>query len=164
MPLFMNPVDTPSLSIYTRNRIFLPMRSWMSLRQKQSNLQLPWLHDPKTGYQGTTTGNNEISAPNPRKEKILIEQKIILLFFFFFTYTYMHAHTVTPMSVQASCLWHYNWTPKQLFCTHVMQEITNVLFWIFPYTPHNDFTGDCAPPRGQSTLFMPHCRQQNWSM
>lgn len=83
MPLFMNPVDTPSLSIYTRNRIFLPMRSWMSLRQKQSNLQLPWLHDPKTGYQGTTTGNNEISAPNPRKEKILIEQKIILLFFFF---------------------------------------------------------------------------------
>lgn len=83
MPLFMNPVDTPSLSIYTRNRIFLPMRSWMSLRQKQSNLQLPWLRDPKTGYQGTTTGNNEISAPNPRKEKILIEQKIILLFFFF---------------------------------------------------------------------------------
>lgn len=120
----------------------------------------------KPGYQGNqTTCNHEISAPNPRKEK-MIEQKIILLFFFF-TYTYMHAHTVTPMSVQVSCLWHYNWTPKQLFCTHVMQEITNVLFWIFPYTPDNDcphFTGDCAPPRGQSTLFMPHCRQQNWSM
>lgn len=55
----------------------------------------------KPGYQGNqTTGNHEISAPNPRKKKMLIEQKIILLFFFhiyIYACTHSHSHVCTSV-------------------------------------------------------------------
>lgn len=74
----------------------------------------------------------------------------------------IHPYTQSlPHLYKWPCIWQYNQTHKQLPRTHLMQEITGVLFWPFPYTSDRDFPyfpGDCAPP---STPSMPHWSGRN---